>query len=414
MKKYDVAIIGGGPAGLLAAGRAAEGGASVVLLEKNRSLGVKLLMTGGGRCNLTNRSAARALAEGFGVNGRWLLSGLSRFGAEEIIDFLAGRGVRTKTEAGGRVFPQSGQARAVLEALLDYAKNGKVEIRTSAAVRKIIGSQGRIVKLILADQTEIVASNFIIATGGASYPLSGSSGDAYAWLKALGHKIIAPCAALCPIIVKEKIKELEGLSIADAVLTLYHNQEKIGREAGDFLFTSRGLSGPAALNLSRTAAQQGKSGLEIKIDFFPDEDAASLDEKLKEATGANKQLAVKNILGRLTHKRLAGFILSSLAISPDKKGDSLTKPERKALVNSLKGYHLTVRGLAGFEEAMVTAGGVSLKEVDPKTMASKIIANLYLAGEVLDLAGPTGGYNLQAAWTTGYLAGENAARNLSV
>jgi hypothetical protein len=345
------------------------------------------------------------------VNGRWLLSGLSRFGAAEMIGFLEERGVKTRTEAGGRVFPQSGQARAVLEALLDYIKKGKVEIRIGTTVQEIIEKSGRVAKLILADRTEIVANNFIITTGGASYPLSGSSGDAYAWLKALGHEIIAPRAALCPIIVKERIKELEGLSLADAVLTLYHDTEKIGREAGSFLFTSRGLSGPAALNLSRSVARQGKGGLEVKIDFFPDEDAVSLDNRLKDMINANKQMAIKNILSRLTHKRLAGFILASLAIEPAKKGDSLTKAERRALINLLKTYRLSVSGLAGFEEAMVTAGGVSLKEVDPKTMASKIIPNLYLAGEVLDLEGPTGGYNLQAAWTTGYLAGENAARN---
>lgn len=410
MKVFEVVVIGGGASGLMAAGRAAELGASVLLLEKNQHLGVKLLMTGGGRCNFTNNLSPRVLAEFFGVNGRWLIASLSRFGPDEVIDFFKERGVKVKIEAGGRVFPESNRASEISKVLIDYVGSQGAEIKVNSAVTKIVVKEKSDFKIILKDQTEISAKKIIIACGGKSYPSSGSSGDAYAWLKNMGHKIIAPQPALCQITVKDEIKKLEGLSIKNSALSLYKAGKKIAEENGDFIFTARGLSGPSALNLSRVAARQKIVGLKLKIDFFPGETKENLDERIKLAIGENKQSSIRNILSRLCHKRLAEFVLEQININPDKKGNGLTRLERFALGNFLKEYELSVSGTGGFNEAMITLGGVDLKEVDPKTMASKILANLYLAGEILDLDGPTGGYNLQASWTTGYLAGENAAK----
>ncbi len=412
MKIYDVVVIGGGASGLIAAGRAAELGASVLILEKNQKLGIKLLMTGGGRCNFTNLASIQAFAQSLGTNGRWLLSGLSRFGPEEIIKFFEERGVKIQEEAGGRIFPKNGNAREILKVLVDYVKSAAVDIKTRSSVIKIVKTKNQITKIILEDKTEIAAFNFILACGGKSYPHSGSSGDAYAWLKDLGHKIISPKAALSPIIVKEEIKKLEGLSFRDASLYLYQGNEKINREDGDFIFTGKGLSGPAALNLSRSVARQAMSGdLKIKVDFFPNETRESLSQKIEFLISRNKQTSIKNILSNFCHKRLADFSLERTKINFNKKGGEVARLEKLKIIDFLKNYSLSVSGLGGFDEAMITVGGVYLKEVDPKNMHSKIITNLYLAGEILDLDGPTGGYNLQIAWTTGYLAGESAAQN---
>jgi len=409
MKIYDVVVIGGGPAGLIATGRAAEFGARVLLLEKNKTLGVKLLMTGGGRCNFTNQSSARVLAEAFGENGRWLLSGLTRFGSDDIINFFTERGLKIKVEAGGRVFPENNDAREILKLLIDYIKLNNGEIKTEAKVVKIIKDGDKIFKLILSDETEVRAKNFIIATGGKSYPLSGSSGDAYDWLTALGHKIISPKAALSPIIVKESVEDLEGLSLSGAKIKLFQGDKKVAESAGDFIFTACGLSGPAALSLSRAIARFNNKNLKLKIDFSPETSNDELKDKIKDLIANNKQVDIKNILAKIYPKRLVNFVLTVCQINPEKKGNGITRLECQVMLNFFKDYELQVLNLGGFAEAMITVGGIDLKEVNPKTMASKILPNLYLAGEVLDLDGPTGGYNLQAAWTTGYLAGENAA-----
>lgn len=409
MKIYDVVVIGGGPSGLMAAGRAAELGASVLLLEKNKSLGIKLLMSGGGRCNFTNLAPNRIFCEEVGLNGRWLLSGLSRYGSNEAIDFFSSRGLQIKIEDRGRVFPASNQAKDVLKVLQDYINTGGVTIATNATVAKIVSKNNKIEKLILENKKEIFAKNYILASGGKSYPLSGSSGDAYVWLQTLGHKIITPRAALSPVIVSDVIKDLEGLSINEAKVSFYKNNKKIKSESGDFIFTSRGLSGPVILNLSRAIAREDANKLKIIIDFFPNESLSDLEIRFRDLIDQNKQSDLINILSQIIHKRLASYLLQRLDIKSEKKGNGVTRFEREAIIKALKEFTFNVSSLGGFNNAMVTVGGLDLKEVDPKTMKSKIINNLFVAGEVLDLDGPTGGYNLQIAWTTGYLAGENAA-----
>ena len=408
--KYDIAIIGGGPAGMMAAGRAGELGAKVILLEKNSKLGIKLLATGGGRCNLTNFKNNRSLAEKFGAKGRWLLSSLSNFGSEEVIEFFNSRGLKTKIEADDRVFQKSDSAQDVLKTLVDYLKTSKVEIKLNAEVKKIVATKNKIEKIILANGQEIMADKFIICSGGKSYPLTGSTGEAYKWLEKLGHKIIEPRPALTPIILQDKfIKKLEGLSLSEVKISLYKNNKKIHSIIGSAIFTANGLSGPAILNMSEIIGRENSKDLKIKIDFFPNLDAVKLDKKLHEDFSPSNKI-LKNYLNNLVPPKLVDTLLDLAKVDSQKKLNSITKEERKRLVDFLKEFNLNVSGLAGFDRAMLTAGGVNLKEVEAKTMCSKIINNLYLAGEILDLNGPTGGYNLQLCWTTGYMAGENTLK----
>lgn len=429
--KYDLAIIGGGPAGMMAAGRAGELGSHVILLEKNINLGTKLLITGNGRCNFTNNSEENiVLAEKFGNNGKFLLSSLSQFGPEEIINFFASRGVDAIVEKDNRVFPESGKSRDILETLERYLKKSKVEVKTNAEVKEIIKKGKKIVKVILTSDEEIIADKFIIATGGKSYPQTGSTGDGYRWLEKLGHTITELKPSLTPIIVKEKfVKELEGLSLKNIEINLFKNNspsetpqkgnlperqvvsqgKKIDSSFGEAIFTANGLSGPAVFNLSRRISQELPKEIKIRIDFKPELSFKELDLEIQKIFTEFSNKMLRNSLDKLLPSRLSLAIIKILKIDPDKNNNFVTKEERKALTHFLKEFELKIEGVAGFEKAMITTGGVKLSEVDPKTMRSKLIDNLYFAGEILDLDGPTGGYNLQVCWSTGYAAGEHAA-----
>lgn len=408
---YDVAVIGGGASGLMAAGRAGELGAKVVILEKNGSVGLKLLMTGGTRCNLTNNIAdPKILATNFGSAGRFLISAFSRFGPKEVMAFFNSRGVATKIENNNRVFPASDSGREVLKALVDYAQAAGALIMTNAAVKNIILDKGRIAEIVLADGQRIKAINYIIATGGRSYPATGSSGDAYEWLRRCGHNIIAPSPALVSILVEnEFIAALEGLSREEVKLTLLQGKKKIASEQGDILFTAAGLSGPAALNLSRFIKLPLEGDLSLSLDFFSEFKIDKLDEELQKIFSGNNK-TVKNSLAGIIPPKLIPVTGSLVPLDMDKQANSVSKLERRQLGGLLKDFRLSVRGLGGYDKAMITAGGLDLKEVDPKTMRSKIIPNLFVAGEALDIAGPTGGFNLQACWSTGRIAGEAAAQ----
>ena len=409
MELFDLIIIGAGPAGLMAGGRASELGARVLILEKNKQAAIKLLMTGGGRCNFTNNASNREFIKNFGNNGAWLLSGLSRFDSGDIIKFFADRNIKSTANSEGKVFPENNNASKIRETLINYVKKNGGEIRYDSKVIKIVNEGNKINKIIMADRSEIAVKKIIIATGGNSYPLTGSSGDAYLWLKDLSHKIIKPQAALCPIKVRGNfIKELEGLSFSGSSLSLYKNDKKIREEAGDFIFTADGLSGPAALNLSRYVSREDKTDLKLKIDFIFDLTKEELIKQIQNLIDKNSKEAIRNILSKLTQKRLADYLLKYSNIDPLKKGALINKEERDSIGEFLKGYFLNIVALGGFNEAMITFGGVDLKEIDQKTMGSKLYSNLYFAGEILDLDGPTGGYNLQVAWTSGYLAGESA------
>jgi hypothetical protein len=410
--KYDVAVIGGGPAGMMAAGRAGELGARVVLLEKNNKPGLKLLLTGKGRCNITNKAdSEREMIEEFGPPGKFLFSALHKFGVDDAIDFFEERGVKIKVERGNRVFPASDQSPDVLEALLGYLKKSKVEIKTNSAIKEIIFKDDKIEKVLLFGGREIIADKFIIATGGKSYPATGSTGDGYLWLKKSGHKITELKPALVPVIVKEKlVKELEGLSLKNVAISLYKDKRKIDSRFGEAIFTADGLSGPIIIDLSRAVGEliDSASGgsVRLQIDFKPALDYPTLDLRIRKDFAALKNKLFKNGLNGLLPGKLIPVIIKLSGINPEKKVNLISRTERKKLLHLLKEFSLEIKGLAGFDKAIITSGGVALKEVDPKTMQSKIIKNLYLAGEILDLAGPTGGYNLQVCWSTGFAAGE--------
>ncbi|MDD2681245.1 MAG: NAD(P)/FAD-dependent oxidoreductase [Patescibacteria group bacterium] len=412
MKVFDVIIIGAGASGLMAAGRAAELGASALLLEKNNQPGIKLLMSGGGRCNFTNYSSNNIFAKALGENGKWLLSALNYFGPQEVINFFEERGVATKIEDNNRVLPFSNQAKDILDVLLEYNRGNGVQIKTGISVKDIILDNNEVEKVILADGSELRAKKYIIATGGGSYPLSGSSGDAYVWLKSLGHSLVKPRPALSQIYIKKPPLVLEGLSLDHVFLRVIDDKKKIGSESGAIIFTSRGISGPAAINLSRHISSLSVKKLKLEIDFLPALKNDELDLKIREIVSQYPRYNIKNILAGIIPKRLLTYLLASSNLDNDLKGDNLTRSQRLNLVEMLKGCSLDIMGVGDFNEAMITSGGLSLKEVDGRTMNSKIISNLYFAGECLDLDGPTGGYNLQIAWSTGFVAGESAATRL--
>ncbi len=407
---YDLAVIGGGPAGMMAAGRAGELGARVVVVEKNHKLGVKLLATGGGRCNLTNQAVnQKEFIASFGKSGKFLHSALNQFGPDEARSFFGRLGVPTKIEADNRVFPSSDKASDILNALLGYLDSNMVERLTKATVGKIIRQNQKIKKIILTDGREVVAKNFVIATGGKSYPETGSTGDGYQWLKNLGHTIVQPRPALASLVVKEWLaKELEGVSLENIKIAVYQQERKLASRQGEIVFTLDGISGPVIFNLSSVVGSVLPEQVSLALDFFPDHSSEQLDKLVCQAFHQGKNKLIKNCLVGWMPMRLFLTLIKSSELDPDQRVNSVSRQERRLLVQKLKKFNLTATGLSGgFAKAMITAGGVALAEVDPQTMKSKIIDNLYLAGEILDLDGPTGGYNLQVAWSTGYLSGQN-------
>jgi predicted Rossmann fold flavoprotein len=409
--KYDIAIIGGGPAGLMASSRAGELGAKVILLEKNPRLGIKLLMTGGGRCNLTNEILdPSAFILRLGTKAKFLFSGLNKFGVKETLDFFHSRGLKTKTEKNNRVFPVSNQASDVLEVFIKELRNNQVEIRTKSQVNKFVTQDNKIEKLVLSDGREILANKYILATGGKSYPGTGSDGDGYKWLEKMGHTIISLQPSLTPLIVEaDFIKALEGLSVIGARLNLFQGSKRIASASGDVIFTATGLSGPASLDLSREINSEAINDLYMEVDFLPLLENADLDKKLQQvlATGGKQ---MKNSLEGLVMPKFKPVLFELSNINPNEKSNRLNRQQRLAMVKLLKNFKLKIKGLAGFDKAMITKGGVALSEIDPKTMNSKIIDNLFICGEILDLDAPTGGFNLQICWTTGFVAGESAVK----
>lgn len=408
--KYDIAIIGAGPAGLMAACRASELKAKVVLIEKNERPGIKLSATGGGRCNITNYiEDYKLLAANFNKGGKFLLSAFNKFGAKEVVDFFESQGLKTKIEKKNQVFPVSDNSQEVIKILTNNITRRNGKILTKETVKDIIVVDSRIEKIVLSSGQEIIAANYILATGGKSYPLTGSTGDAYKWLKDMGHSIVSLRPALTPIIVREKyIKELEGSSLSNIGLNLYQNNKEIINLTGDIIFTASGISGPTGLNLSRyidTLAGNFKVG----IDFFPKLTLAELDNNIQKIFAEHGQKSLKNCLTDLLSRKLTSTIINLLELDEEKKAGIINRAERQAISGLLKDWRLTIMSLGDYSKAMITIGGLDLKEVDPKTMRSKIVSNLFIAGELLDLDGPTGGYNLQICWSTGYVAGSNAA-----
>lgn len=411
-EKFDVAVVGAGPAGMMAAGAVAESGAKVILIEKNKQLGKKLLLTGNGRCNITNAEFnLRKLVENYGKDGKFIFHAFFVFGPQKVINFFEGLGVKTKTESGNRVFPASEKAEDVLNALKRYLSKNKVNILFDSRVTRVVFKNNKIEKLIVGDK-EIIAKKYIFCTGGKSYPRTGSTGDGLKWVRDLGHSISEPLPALVPIRLKETwAKDLQGLVLKDVKISALQNNKKYFQEIGDILFTHFGLSGPVILNMSKRIGELLKQGeVKLSLDLFPNFKTEDLDKKINEKINKAPQKFIKSLFVDFMPQRFASIFIKILRIEADRQTNSITKKERKAMVKLLKNIDLEVAGLLGFDSAMVTSGGVSLKEIDDKNMKSKIIDNLFFSGEIINIDGRTGGFNLQACWSTGYLAGKSAIK----
>lgn len=412
MKK--VIVVGGGAAGLMAAASAAEHGTAVTLLEKMPAPGRKLLITGKGRCNVTNVADVKTIIENIPGNGTFLYSALNAFSNRDLMAWLEERGVPLKAERGGRVFPVSDQARDVVAAFVRALGALGVAVVTGQAVKAISLADGRVSGAVTADGREWPADAVILAAGGASYPGTGSSGDGYRIAAALGHTVNPLRPSLVPLEVAEDwVTDLQGLALKNVAVTAVAGGKTLGEEFGELLFTHFGLSGPVILSLSNpvAAALRRDPGDEvlIVINLKPALSAETLDKRLQRdfAKFARKQF--KNSLGDLLPASLTAVITDLSHIDPDKPVHQVTKEERARLAALLQNFTFTVTGTRPLAEAIVTAGGVRTKEINPATMASRLIPGLYFAGEVIDVDGYTGGFNLQAAFSTGYVAGRAAA-----
>ncbi len=416
-KIYDVAVIGGGPAGMMAAGKAAESGASVILIEKNESLGKKLLITGGGRCNVTNAEPSlRLLIDKFGKEGHFLFSVFSRFTNLDTIRFFEEKNMPTKVELEQRVFPQSDQAQSVWGTLVTWMKStGRVDIAYNSPVLSIEKDvKTGMIRHVVTPSGKIFAKTFIVATGGKARPETGSTGDGFSWMKNLGHTIIEPNPALIPLVSPNTwVKDLQGVSLKDVKVSVTQGNQKMGSRVGKILFTHFGLSGPLILNMSKEIGDLLPHGLvNLEIDLFPSEDPGIVDTKVLAEFEANKNKKIKNIFSEIFPTALLNALLDLAKISPDKEVHSVTKDERARFVEIIKHVPVTISGLLGLDKAIITSGGVDPREIDFKTMQSMLIPNLYIIGDMLNFNRPTGGYSLQICWSTGFVAGGHAAQKV--
>ncbi len=403
-----IVVVGAGPAGMMAAIKAAENGASVVLLEKMKRAGKKMLITGKGRCNITNVAEIPELIKHIPGNGKFLNSCIRAFDNEDVQYFFNGIEVPTKVERGGRVFPVSDKAADVVDAMVLQLHELGVKLYTDVKVSDILVQDNKVVGVKTDDGQKFEAEAVIIATGGSSYPGTGSTGDGYKMADKIGHKVVTPLPALVPLELEEEwVKDLQGLSLKNVRVTLFADEKRITDMFGEMLFTHFGVSGPIILSLSRKTAQllDEDSFVELMIDLKPALTFEQLDARVLRDFEKYQRKEMKNALKDLLPGRLIPPVLDGAYIEPDRMVNSITKEERHRLVNVLKGLLVTVTKTRPIAEAIVTAGGVDVKEINPKTMESKLIKNLYFAGEVVDVDAYTGGYNLQAAFSMGAAAG---------
>jgi len=396
---------------MMAAGRAAEKGASVVLIEKNPILGKKLLITGGGRCNITNaESDTKILLAKYGDAGKYLASPFSTFSSPEAIHFFESRGMPIKVENEKRAFPITENAQTVRDCMAGYLEDGNVIVETRSPVVGLVTEQGAIASARLKDGTFIDARAFVIATGGKSRPETGSIGDGFKWLGEIGHTVRTADAALVPISVHDEwVKRAAGTSLADAKVTLFQYEKKLKSFRGKVLITHEGLSGPAILNASREIGEFLQYGdVVIDIDIVPDSGYEKVNTLLQKIFKGNATKMLKNSLKPIVPPALVPIILQMAQIDGEKTCTAVTREERVRLMKLVKHIPVSVKGLLGLEKAVVTSGGVTLDEIDTRYMRSRLIRNLYLVGDVLDVNRPSGGYSLQLAWTTGRIAGEYA------
>lgn len=395
---------------MMAAATAGDAGAKVLLLEKNPSLGKKLLITGGGRCNILHAEFdAHALVAKYGKKGKSLFSTFSQFDAQATWDFFERHGLKLKIEAEKRAFPFSEKAEDVQRLLLKLMKDAGVEVQADCCVTGFENAEGLIKKVVHVSGT-LEAKNYILATGGRSRPETGSTGDGFVWMHALGHTVVEPEVALVPITIRNPwIADVAGISLRDVKLTILQDGKKQESDTGKMLFTHTGLSGPLVLNMSKRIGELLKKGsVIVSLNLFPAMDAGALDRKLLDVFEKSKNKMIKNNIGEITQPRLAQTILQIAGVDPATPLHQLTREDRLTFGMLLKDLPMSVSGLLGVDKAVVTGGGVDLKEVEFKSMRSKKFQNLFLAGDILDFDRPSGGFSLQICWTTGFVAGSHA------
>lgn len=414
---YDVIIIGGGSAGLMAGIAASKNGAKVLLLDKGDKLGRKLGISGGGRCNVTNNKDIDELIKNIPGNGRFLHSSLANFGNKDIIAFFESLGIRLKEEDNGRMFPISDKAKTVVDALISQVRRQGVDIRVNTPIKKVNFTDDGVQGVTTASGEVISGNSVIVAVGGKSVPHTGSTGDGYPWAEAAGHTITELFPTEVPITVNEPFiasKELQGLSLRDVGLSVWNAKgKKLISHEGDMIFTHFGISGPIALRCSQFVVKQlkqaGGGNVLLTIDLFPGKSTDEVYAESLQLTKAEPKKSIKNVLKGYLPERLIPLLLAASELDEQLTYDNIPKQAWLALAKLIKAFPLRAYGTLKLEDAFVTGGGVNLKEIDPKTMESKLKKGLYFCGEVLDIHGYTGGYNITAAFTTGYTAGTNAA-----
>ena len=409
--EFDLIVVGGGPSGMIAAGIAGKRGLSVLLLEKNKSLGEKLKISGGGRCNITNAEPdVHKFLENYGKAKPSLFSAFSRFGVGETFAFFENLGLPLIVQNKNRVFPKTEKALDVLKVLVKCMEENNVVIKTDEPVLKFeISTENRITKII-TKKSEYKGKSVVVATGGLSHPETGSTGDGFGWLSHFGHTIHPPTPSIVPISVEnEWIKALAGQKFESAKITFFTDDKKEFSKTGPILCTHFGLSGPTILNSSKKVSDMLYKGIvTAEIDTYHDKNIGELDKYLVEIFDKNKNKTFKNVFPEIAPKGMAKVLISLLPqINPETKTHSLTKEMRKEIIKLMKGLPVNISGLMGFDRAVVADGGVDIEEVDMRTMRSKKISNLFLTGDMLHVERPSGGFSLQLCWTTGYIAGEN-------
>jgi predicted Rossmann fold flavoprotein len=409
---FDVLVIGGGASGMIAAGRAAELGKRVLLVEKNKHLGEKLKISGGGRCNITNATYdTRAFVANYGAASHFLFSPLSQFGVKDTFTFFESRGLPLVVQARNRAFPHTEKSTDVCNTLLSYLKKGGVTIRANCAVKKILVEGNRIAGVATAAGT-FTAEHYILATGGVSHPETGSTGDGFGWLEELHHTVKTPTPTIVPLATSGQWSHvLSGVSLSFMKITFYKDGVKAFSKTGKVLFTHFGLSGPLILNSASMVGDLLQEGLvTARIDSYPDTEIGALDASITKVFDTHKNKMLKNILKEIVPEGMTPGVemLLAASIDLDTKVHSITKEQRRTIVDTLKALPITVTGLMGYDRAVVADGGVTLSEIDTKTMRSKIIPNLSVTGDLLHINRPSGGYSLQLCWTTGWVAGTHA------
>lgn len=410
-------VVGGGPAGMLAAISASQNGDKVTLLEKNKTLGKKLLITGKGRCNITSSINIEEFINNVPGNGKFLFSCFQNYTNKDIIKMLKKHGLEVKKERGNRIFPITDKSQDVLNCFIQELKDNDVDIRTNLEIVEIITKNNEVTGVYLSTGDILTASKIILATGGKSYPVTGSDGQGYKLAKKLGHTIIEPRASIIPLTADEDLcQNMQGLSLVNVKIVIkdIEKNKQIYDDFGEMLFTHFGVSGPTILSSSAhliryknidNLLKNGK--IKLYIDLKPALSEEELDNRILRDFNEFKNKEFKNSLEKLLPKKMIPTIIELSKINPYKKVNEITKEERKKIVKLLKKFEVTINGFRPVEEAIITAGGVSIKEINPKTMESKIIKGLYFAGEIIDVDAYTGGFNLQIAYSTGYTAGKN-------